>query len=102
MLLVTWEHKAMPWQPQPGEVVHHRLTAYLFEIQLPLLVTVPRRLKGYGSFTLVFWLWKHLTHGEHRAEQIQVGSRAALLSLGETVGITPALLLMALQTGGSG
>lgn len=63
--------------------MHHRLTAYSFEIQLPLLVTVPRRLKGYGSFALVFWLWKHLTRREHRTEQSQVGSRAALLSLGE-------------------
>lgn len=103
MLLVTWEQRAMPWQPQPEEAVHHRLTADSFEVQLPLLVTIPRRLKGCGSFTLVFWLWKHLlTCGEHGAEQTQVGSRAALLPLGESVGITPALLLMALQTRGSG
>lgn len=91
MLLVTWKPKAIPWQPQPEEAVHHRLTGYSFEIQLPLLVTVPRRLKGYGSFmalfTLFLWLWKRLvTCGEHRAEQIQVGSRAALLLLGESWG----------------
>lgn len=54
---------------------------------------------------LLLWFSGHgnISHmGEHGAEQIQVGSRAALLSLGEIVGITPALLLMALQTGGSG
>lgn len=101
MLLVTWEHKAMPWQPQPEEAVHHGLTVYSFEMQLPLLVTMARRLKGYDSFTLVLWLWKFLTCGEHRVEQIQVGSRAALLPLRESSGITPALL-MALQTGGFG
>lgn len=44
MLLVTWEHKGMHWQPQPEEVVHHALAAYAFEIQLPLLETGDRRL----------------------------------------------------------
>lgn len=42
----------MPWQPQPEGAEHHGLTAPSFEVKLPLLVTVPRRLKGYGSFTL--------------------------------------------------
>lgn len=65
---------------------------------LEVLLPAPRRPEDYGSHTLVFWLWQYiLTHGEHGAERTQVGCKASLLPLGETMVICACDL-----SGGSG